>query len=62
MDSVMNGLDLTDKKRIYDLITARENPWTLIMVTDDEDMLKKCDKVIYLDDGVIVDIKKRKRK
>ena len=63
MDSVMNELDLTDRNRIYNLITGRENKWTLIVVTDDEDMMKLCDKIIYLDSGEIVDVKlTRKRK
>ncbi len=62
MDSVMNGLDQTDKKRIYDLITARKNKWTLIVVSDDEDMLKQCDKIIYLDNGEIVDVKQNTKK
>lgn len=62
MDNVMNGLDQTDKKRIYDLITARTNKWTLIVVSDDEDMLKQCDKIIYLDNGEIVDVKQNIKK
>ncbi|MEQ9230983.1 MAG: ATP-binding cassette domain-containing protein [Cyclobacteriaceae bacterium] len=62
MDSVMNGLDQTDKKRIYDLITARTNKWTLIVVSDDDDMLKQCDKIIYLDNGEIVDVKQNIKK
>ncbi len=62
MDSVLEGLDQNDKKRIYELITEKSNNWTLIMVSDDEQILKKCDKVIYLDGGEVVDVKQNTSK
>lgn len=62
MDSVLEGLDQTDKKRIYELITEKSNNWTLIMVSDDEEVLRKCDKVIYLDCGEVVDVKQNTSK
>ena len=53
MDNVLDGLDSFDKMRIYNLITAPENPWTMLIVTDDPQLIRRCDKVIFLEDGSV---------
>jgi predicted ABC-type transport system involved in lysophospholipase L1 biosynthesis ATPase subunit len=39
--------------RIYHLITAPENPWTMLVVTDDPQLIWRCDKVIFLENGMV---------
>jgi ABC-type bacteriocin/lantibiotic exporter with double-glycine peptidase domain len=53
MDNVLDGLDSFDKMRIYNLITAPENPWTMMVVTDDPQLIRRCDKVIFLENGMV---------
>jgi ABC-type bacteriocin/lantibiotic exporter with double-glycine peptidase domain len=53
MDNVLDGLDSFDKMRIYNLITAPENTWTMMVVTDDAQLIRRCDKVIFLEDGMV---------
>jgi ABC-type bacteriocin/lantibiotic exporter with double-glycine peptidase domain len=62
MDSVMNGMDQKDRLRIYDLITSAKNNWTLIVVSDDPEMINRCDKVIYLDGGKVKEVKDKKKR
>lgn len=62
MDNVLDGLDSFDKMRIYNLITAPENPWTMLIVTDDPQLIRRCDKVIFLEDGFVSKVEVVQRK
>jgi ABC-type bacteriocin/lantibiotic exporter with double-glycine peptidase domain len=62
MDSVLNGLDQADKLRIYDLISSPKNSWTLIIVSDDPEMIKRCDKVVYIKEGTVERVDEIKKK
>lgn len=62
MDNTLTGLDTEDKKRIYNLVTAPENKWTLIVVTDDQDMVDLCDRAIIMEEGRVKEIIEIKKK
>ena len=62
MDNTMAGLSEDDKALIYQLITSPKNNWTLIVVTDDPAMMKLCDKLVFMDDGEITDVKTTKKR
>ena len=48
------GLEASERSRVYDLLTSKDRPWTLITVTDDAELAGRCDRVIVLQDGKIV--------
>jgi ABC-type bacteriocin/lantibiotic exporter with double-glycine peptidase domain len=56
MDHTMHGLDFEDRKHISSILTDPTAKWTLLAVTSDPLMLSKCDKVITMEYGKIVDI------
>ncbi|WOK05476.1 ATP-binding cassette domain-containing protein [Imperialibacter roseus] len=59
MDHTMHGLDFEDRKHISSILTDPESKWTLLAVTNDPLMLSKCDKVVTMEYGKIVDIETR---
>ena len=56
MDNALVGLDYEDRKRIGAILTGKENYWTLIAVSNDPILMNKCDRVITMEHGRIVDI------
>jgi len=62
MDDVLNSLDTPDRHRIHQLLTDKSNSWTLIVVTEDEDLVQRCDKVVMMRDGQIEQVIENKRK
>lgn len=62
MDNTLTGLDQDDKRRIYHLVTAEENKWTLLVVSDDKEMVELCDRAVYLENGTIREIKEIQKK
>lgn len=48
-------LERHDREMIYDLITSKEMPWTLAIVSDDPALASRCDQVIIMKKGVIVE-------
>lgn len=56
MDNALQGLDFDDRKRISEILTSKEQDWTLMAVTNDPLVLKSCDRIVTLEYGKIVDI------
>jgi ABC-type bacteriocin/lantibiotic exporter with double-glycine peptidase domain len=48
-------LNQTDRENSIALLTDRSNPWTLIAISDDSDFASRCDQVIIMKDGEIVE-------
>ncbi len=57
MDNLLDGLGEKDREQIYNLVTSKENPWTLIAISNDKLMIDNCDRIVNMDDGEIVSIK-----
>ncbi len=48
-------LHFEDKKQVTDLLTSSDNPWTLVVVSDDPYLASKCDRIIVMKGGTIVE-------
>ncbi|MEP3390335.1 MAG: hypothetical protein ABJO02_19235, partial [Reichenbachiella sp.] len=62
MDNALQGLDFEDRKRISEILTSKEQDWTLMTVTNDPLVLQNCDRIVTLEYGKIVDISPSKIK
>ena len=47
-------LEQSDREAVADIITANDNPWTLVAVSNDPYLASNCDRVIVMKDGAIV--------
>ncbi|MBU1373574.1 MAG: ABC transporter ATP-binding protein/permease [Bacteroidetes bacterium] len=56
MEDGWMGLEPKTKSRIIDLLTDRNNGFTLIAISDDEDFAKKCNKVLMMENGYLSQI------
>ena len=59
-DEPTANLDSISGQQIIDLITClhRENNQTIVMVTHEPEYATHCDRILYMEDGIIVDEKK----
>lgn len=55
IEDLFSILPHQDKQTIINCITNRENPWTLLVVSNDEEIAAKCDRTILLDRGKILE-------
>lgn len=50
LDECLEGLDNTSVEQLAPFLFATNNPWTLILVTWDPDLIQRCDQVLRLGD------------
>lgn len=55
MESFLRSLDQDDRKAIAAFLTDRANPWTLVAVSNDPLLASRCDKVIVMQEGAIIE-------
>lgn len=55
MDQPLQHLDKDDKVAIAEYLTAPENRWTLIVATNDIALASRCDKIVVMKEGEIID-------
>lgn len=55
LESLFGNLEATDRLQIADFLTAPDKSWTLIAVTDDPIIAAKCQHVIVVQEGQIVE-------
>ena len=48
-------LQKQDREKIFDFITSNEVPWTLAIITDDPALAARCDRVIIMRKGEIIE-------
>lgn len=53
IDDLFQNLQGEDRRRLVDLLTDRERPWTVVMVSHDPALLAQMDRVIVLEEGQI---------
>ncbi len=51
VDGALDGLDPRTRDRVIDALFAPDAPWTLLVVTDDPEVLARCDRTFVLADG-----------
>jgi ABC-type bacteriocin/lantibiotic exporter with double-glycine peptidase domain len=54
MESFLRNLDQVDRAAIAGFLTDRSTPWTLVTVSNDPVVAARCDKVVILKEGRIV--------
>jgi ABC-type bacteriocin/lantibiotic exporter with double-glycine peptidase domain len=47
----MDQIDFKDRKDIVDFLISRDNPWTLVAVSNDEYLAHKVDKIVIMNNG-----------
>ena len=55
IEEIMANLNYADRVRIADLLTDKNRKWTLIAVTDDPVLASRCDRVIIMKEGEIIE-------
>lgn len=54
MEDNFYNFERLEKQRILNYLTASENPWTLLMVSNDQQVLDSCERVIIMKNGLII--------
>jgi ABC-type bacteriocin/lantibiotic exporter with double-glycine peptidase domain len=54
LDDVFVGIRREEKDRIMDFLFDASQPWTLVLLSDDEDVMKRCNKILMMKEGGIV--------
>jgi ABC-type cobalamin/Fe3+-siderophores transport system ATPase subunit len=54
IEELMANLEYTDRLRIAEVLTDRRQPWTLMVVTDDPLLAARCDRVLIMKNGNII--------
>ncbi len=55
LEDVFANMETDDKTQMIDLLTDRQNNWTLVGVSDDVEFAKKCDRIIIMRKGAIIE-------
>lgn len=55
LEDVFTNMETNDKTEMIDLLTDKENNWTLIGVSDDLEFAKKCDRIFIMRKGKIIE-------
>ena len=50
----MANLEYEDRVRIANILTDKNQNWTLLVVTDDPIIASRCDRVLIMKDGKII--------
>ncbi len=54
IEELMANLEHIDRVRIAALLTDKDQPWTLVAVTDDAELASRCDRVVVMKGGEII--------
>lgn len=55
LNDIMHDLEKADRMKIIQFLISHENPWTLLMVSNDPLVLAACDRVMFMEDGKVID-------
>ena len=55
IEELLANLDYPDRIKIADLLTDKNQKWTLVVVTDDPLLAMRCDRVLIMKDGKIIE-------
>jgi ABC-type multidrug transport system fused ATPase/permease subunit len=50
-------MDAKERERITDVVFGTQQPWTLLVVTSRPELLRRCDKVLHMPDGVVREVR-----
>lgn len=49
------GMERNSRALIANLLAGKDQPWTMLMVTDDPILAERCDRILIMDGGKIID-------
>jgi ABC-type bacteriocin/lantibiotic exporter with double-glycine peptidase domain len=55
MQEILTNLEYRDRVKIADLITRKDQKWTLLVVSDDPLIASRCDRIIILKEGKVAE-------
>lgn len=55
MEAFLSNLEPAERESIINFFTSKENNWSLLLVTDDPMIAAKCDRILIMKDGKIVE-------
>jgi ABC-type bacteriocin/lantibiotic exporter with double-glycine peptidase domain len=55
LDNFMPRLERKEKQLIIDYLTEDRKHWTLVAISNNPEFAKKCDRVIIMEDGKILE-------
>lgn len=55
VEDVFSNMEAEDKTQMIDLLTNKENNWTLVGVSDDLEFAEKCDRIFIMRKGKIIE-------
>ncbi len=55
LEDVFANMETDDKTQMIELLTNRQNNWTLVGVSDDVEFAKKCDRILIMRKGEIIE-------
>jgi ABC-type bacteriocin/lantibiotic exporter with double-glycine peptidase domain len=53
-EPLLNNIETSDKMALLNLLTDKNKPWTLLAISRNIELAKKCDRVIVMDNGKII--------
>jgi ABC-type bacteriocin/lantibiotic exporter with double-glycine peptidase domain len=53
MEEFLDNMEPADKRHIVEFLTQENHNWTLVIISNDEEVAKACDRVLVLDDGKV---------
>ncbi|HEX8548570.1 MAG TPA: ABC transporter ATP-binding protein [Cytophagaceae bacterium] len=54
LEDFLMGLEKEGKLKLIDTLLGKEFKWTLIIISNDEDMMKRCDRTVIMKQGRII--------
>jgi ABC-type bacteriocin/lantibiotic exporter with double-glycine peptidase domain len=51
LDEALDGLDLDSRRRVMNALFDRSAPWTLLVITHDQEVASECDRAVALAEG-----------
>ena len=54
IEELMANLEHIDRLKIATLLTDKDQPWTLVAVTDDAELASRCDRIVVMKGGEII--------
>ncbi|MEM1121302.1 MAG: ABC transporter ATP-binding protein, partial [Bacteroidota bacterium] len=55
LEDVFANMEADDKTQMINLLTDKNNNWTLVGVSDDAEFAAKCDRILVMQDGAIIE-------
>ena len=55
LNDFFSNIPKMDRLKLIEVLSEKKNPWTLIVVSNDPLIMAACDRILYLQDGSIIE-------